>query len=328
MTEKLYSKRHLMMGLVAVPFSFFMPIAQSRDDKFAFTPQSTIGDVLDEPLFAPFASYLLPLELLSPTRRLGSKERAIKLSNLSHLLPYNTHIDVQEACSILNRLKQRSKSRQKIWIPLSHSDAGLLFYPCDKNAPFVLIAAGGGFAYVGSIHEGFPYAEAMNRHGFNAFVLQYRISGWGQSAMSDMAEGLHYILTHADDLGVNPSVYALMGSSAGARMAALMGKTGLSAWGYPRFPKATAVLMAYTGYDEVSRDDPPTFMVQGTADRIAPITVVDRRMRSLEAMGIETKYMRFPGLPHGFGLGSQTTAQGWIDHAADFFRLQIKNSKQ
>lgn len=200
----------------------------------------------------------------------------------------------------------------------------VFFYPSSKNAPFVLIAAGGGFSYVGSIHEGFPYAEAMNRHGFNAFVLQYRISGWGQSAISDMAEGLHYILTHADDLGVSPLVYALMGSSAGARMAAFMGQAGLAAWGYPQFPKTTAVLMAYTGYDKVSRDDPPTFMVQGTADGIASVRVVDRRMRSLKEMGIETKYMRFPDLPHGFGLGSQTSAQGWVDHAADFFRRQIE----
>lgn len=127
MTEQPYSKRHLMLGLAAVPFSFFMPIAHSQDNEFVFTPQSTIGDVLDEPLFAPFASYLLPLELLSPTRRLSSENRAMKLSNLSRLLPYHTHIDVQEACSILNRLKQRAKSRQKIWIPLSSSDAGLFF---------------------------------------------------------------------------------------------------------------------------------------------------------------------------------------------------------
>lgn len=327
MVHKLGSRRQLLTFLAAASFSSFCPMSTASDEAGGtFTPQSTIGDVLDEPLFEPFARYLLPLETVSRYRELSETDRKMPLSRLSRLLPYHTYIDVSEACGILNRLKARAKADDRIWIPLSHKDAGLFFYPGPKGAPFVLICAGGGFVYVGSIHEGFPYAEAMNRNGLNAFVLQYRVSGGGRTAMMDMAEGLYYILTHAKELGVSETKYVLMGSSAGARMAAVMGDVGLEAYGFPDRSKATAVLMAYTGYSDVSYDDPPTFMVQGTNDSIAPVEVVDWRMRAMKKLGTEVEYMRVEGMPHGFGLGTNTAAEGWVDRAASFFKHQVEKN--
>lgn len=224
MVHNLGSRRQLLTFLAVASFSSFCPMSTASDEAGGtFTPQSTIGNVLDEPLFEPFARYLLPLETVSRYRDLSETDRKMPLSRLSRLLPYHTYIDVSEACGILNRLKARAKSDARIWIPLFHKDAGLFFYPGPKGAPFVLICAGGGFVYVVSIHEGLPYAEAMNRNGLNAFVLQYRVSGGGRTAMMDMAEGLYHILTHAKELCVSKTKYALMGSSAGARMAAVMG---------------------------------------------------------------------------------------------------------
>lgn len=320
MVHNLGSRRQLLTFLAAASFSSFGPMSIARDiANGTFTPQSTVGDVLDEPLFEPFARYLLPLETVSRYRDLSETDRKMPLSRLSRLLPYHTYIDVSEACGILNRLKARAKSDARIWIPLFHKDAGLFFYPGPKGAPFVLICAGGGFVYVVSIHEGLPYAEAMNRNGLNAFVLQYRVSGGGRTAI----EGLYHILTHAKELGVSKTKYALMGSSAGARMAAVMGDVGLEAYGFPDKSKATAVLMAYTGYSDVSYDDPPTFMVQGTNDSIAPVEVVDWRMRAMKKLGTEVEYMRVEGMPHGFGLGTNTAAEGWVDRAAAFFKRQV-----
>ena len=42
-------------------------------------------------------------------------------------------------------------------------------------------APGGGFSYVASLHEGFPYAVEISNRGYNAFVLKYRA---GQAARS------------------------------------------------------------------------------------------------------------------------------------------------
>lgn len=102
-----------------------------------------------------------------------------------------------------------------------------------------------------------------------------------------------------------------------------MGDVGLEAYGFPDKSKAAAVLMAYTGYSDVSYDDPPTFMVQGTNDSIAPVEVADWRMRAMKKLGTEVEYMRVEGMPHGFGLGTNTAAEGWVDRAAAFFKRQV-----
>jgi hypothetical protein len=50
---------------------------------------------------------------------------------------------------------------------------GLFFFRGRPGAPFAVIAPGGGFSYVGSVHEGFPYAVEISNKRYNAFVLKY-----------------------------------------------------------------------------------------------------------------------------------------------------------
>lgn len=67
-------------------------------------------------------------------------------------------------------------------------------------------------------------------------------------------------------------------------------------------------------------------MVQGTNDSIAPLEVVDWRMRAMKKLGTEVEYMRVEGMPHGFGLGTNTAAEGWVDRAASFFKHQVEKN--
>ena len=60
----------------------------------------------------------------------------------------------------------------------ARKNTGLFFFRGRTGAPFAVIAPGGGFSYVGSVHEGFPYAEAISSKGYNAFVIRYR-AGYG-----------------------------------------------------------------------------------------------------------------------------------------------------
>ena len=46
---------------------------------------------------------------------------------------------------------------------------------------------------VGSVHEGFPYAMAISKHGYNAFVLRYRAGSGGAVATSDLAAAISYV---------------------------------------------------------------------------------------------------------------------------------------
>jgi len=106
----------------------------------------------------------------------------------------------------------------------------LIYFKGNKNAPFAIINAGGGFSYVGSIHEGFPYAIELNKRGYNAFVLQYRVED-GYRATQDLARAISYIIENKDLFEVDINNYSLWGSSAGARMVAAIGSRGLVSFG-------------------------------------------------------------------------------------------------
>ena len=43
------------------------------------------------------------------------------------------------------------------------------------------------------------------------------------------------------------------------------------------------------------------------------------RIDNIAAMGVPTEYHSYTGLPHGFGLGIGTIAEGWFDQAVSFW---------
>jgi hypothetical protein len=46
---------------------------------------------------------------------------------------------------------------------------------------------------------------------------------------------------------------------------------------------------------------------------------MQRRIERIRANGTEAEIEIFDGLSHGFGLGTGTAAEGWIDHAVEFW---------
>lgn len=48
------------------------------------------------------------------------------------------------------------------------------------------------------------------------------------------------------------------------------------------------------------------------------------RTDRMKALGIETEFHKYPGLSHGFGLGTGTVAEGWLTEAAEFWEKQTK----
>ncbi len=273
----------------------------------------TLADVLSLPELKPFARYLLPLE--------HGYDPKLPLSEMERLLPYHNFVSASRGVAIINDFIARSRDGQRLWYPLSHQDSGLFFLPGKPGAPFAVICPGGGFAYVGSIHEGFPYALELNELGLNAFVLQYR-TGSGQRACADLAEALAYIFAHAAEFQVDVKGYALIGSSAGARMAAVLGAYGTQYFNRPQLPLPAAVIMAYTGYDSYSSSDRPTYSVCGDRDYIASASLMAARIKALQNLGIPAQIKIYPGLPHGFGTGEGTGAAGWLKDAVAFWLQQ------
>lgn len=48
-----------------------------------------------------------------------------------------------------------------------------------------------------------------------------------------------------------------------------------------------------------------------------------QRIDSLDALGIDTEFHVYPNLGHGFGLGTGTSAEGWLDDAVNFWEKHM-----
>ena len=281
----------------------------------------SVVDIISHPAFTGFGQYIFPWDD-------RDYDVGLKMDQVSYLLPYHSHIDTDTVIKPLNHMIDDINAGKTVFYDFyteneqqeepSKNDTGLFLYRGIPGAPFAVICAGGGFTYVGSLHEGFPYALEISKEGYNAFVLKYRI-GSGQAATEDLAAAISYIHKNADALSVSADRYSLWGSSAGARMAAYIGTYGVHGFRGDKISAPAIVVMAYTGHTDYSASDPPTFAIVGENDRIAAPPIMERRINAMKAHGIDVKFHRYPGLGHGFGLGIGTSAEGWIDDAIEFW---------
>lgn len=120
------------------------------------------------------------------------------VAHTGRLLPYHRNIRISEVGKTLNGMiagVRRSDVRfhpiysdEEIADDPAKAQVGLFFFHGDADSPFATISPGGGFSYVGSIHENFPYAQE-----YNAFVLNYRTGGGGRLAAEDLAAAIDYV---------------------------------------------------------------------------------------------------------------------------------------
>lgn len=287
-----------------------------------YTADTPITEVQNDPVFADYGRLLFPVE--------RTYMRGDTLGELG--LTWYNNIDPDETVRICNTLHDRAASGETIFYDI-YSDAekradpdkentGLFFFRGEEGAPFAICNAGGAFVYVGTMQDSFPHVLAISECGYNAFALIYRPGA--QTACEDLARAISFIFENAEYLGVSTDCYSLWGGSAGARMAAWLGSYGPLAFDGDDLPRPGVVIMQYTGYSDVSPEDPPTFAVCGERDSIADWRLMQQRLRVLtDRYGTPTEFHHYPGLPHGFGLGTGTIAEGWLDQAVDFWEAQM-----
>lgn len=288
----------------------------------AFTRESRIEDVQNDPAFDGFGRLLFPTNTYYYS---GDTLEELELT-------YYSHIDPDETVEIVNTLRDRVEAGQTVFYDIyteqekkadpAKLDTGLFYFKGNPGEKFAICNAGGAFAFVGAMQDSFPHALELSEKGYNAFALIYRPGA--QTACEDLARAITFIFDHAQELEVDTACYSLWGGSAGARMAAWLGTYGPAAFGGDDLPRPGTVVMQYTGLGEYSEEDPPTYACVGDRDGIAPWQIMKARLDAMRADGIPTEFHRYPGLGHGFGLGTGTSAEGWLDDAVDFWEQQMK----
>lgn len=296
----------------------------SKGNYTPVTANTTVSEIINDSDFEDFG------RLLFPVNRSISTDMTLNDISSSSVYVWYSGIKPDTTVEIINRLKKDSEEGHQIFFPIysgeemqedsSKKDTGLFLFRGEPGSKFTIMNAGGGFIYVGAMHDSFPHALEVSKMGYNAFALIYRPN----YAYDDLAQAIAYIYDHAEELEVDTEGYSLWGGSAGARMAATLGNgDAMSYIGRPDIPQAAAVIMQYTGYSTVSRQDAPTYACVGTNDGIASWRTMQSRLQTLSDYGIATEFHAYDGLSHGFGLGIGTNAEGWIHDAVAFWEKQV-----
>lgn len=288
--------------------------------RIPFTADTPIENVIRNPVFENYGRLLFPLEKWYYS---GSTLKQLRL------VWYN-NMDPEETVEIVNTLWQRVSGGETVFYNIytqeekaadpEKEDTGLFFFKGKPGKKFAVCNAGGGFAYVGAMQDSFPHALELSKKGYNAFALIYRPGA--QTACEDLARAISFIFENAEELEVDTGCYSLWGGSAGGRMAAWLGSYGPAAFGGDDLPQPGAVILQYTGHSDYTKNDPPTFACVGENDGIASWRTMQRRLQVLRSWGIPTEFHSYRGLRHGFGLGTGTVAEGWLDQAVAFWEKQ------
>lgn len=290
------------------------------------TTSNFVQDIGKHPAFMGFGDLLLTSD--NNTRYYNTP-----ISNIGLLMPYHNAVHPEEEVVALNRLIDDVNNNKTIFYRFYSEDqikqdprknnTGLFFYRGDPDAPFAIVCPGGGFSYVGSLHEGLPLASEISKKKLNAFVIRYRI-GSEQWATEDLAQAIRFVLENAATLKIDTKNYSLWGGSAGARMVGNIAYYGVNAFVQGNYPEPATAIIAYTGQSLYSGNFPPTFITVSANDPIANVSVMERRVENLKSAGVTVLYERYERAGHGFGLGTGTDAAGWLDKAVDFWKEQMK----
>ncbi|MBP8247627.1 MAG: alpha/beta hydrolase [Phenylobacterium sp.] len=127
---------------------------------------------------------------------------------------------------IVERSKDTAVIRDRIIKGVTHPTL-IAFRPRYPNGSALLMAPGGGYAWVVMDKEGYEAAERFATSGVTVFVMTYRLPHEGWSAgpaapLQDAQRALRLIRAHAADFAVDPKRVGVIGFSAGGHVAGLL----------------------------------------------------------------------------------------------------------
>lgn len=297
---------------------------EGEDTGFTSADRNTkVQDVIQSPVFGEYGRLIFPVDQTIPDD--------LTLEHVESILPWYSDVNPDKTVEIVNYLGEQAASGSQIFFDIyteeekaqdpKKENTGLFFFRGEPGGKTAICSAGGGFVYVGAMQDSFPHALELSKNGYNAFALIYRPGA--QTACEDLARAIAFLHNHAEELEIDMADYSLWGSSAGARMAAWLGSYGTQSFGEQEYPRPAAVIMQYTGLSEVTGNEPPTYNCVGTRDGIASYRIMEDRISRIKEQGTDAEIQVFEGLPHGFGLGEGTTAEGWINRAIAFWERRM-----
>lgn len=207
-----------------------------------------------------------------------------------------------------------------------------------KNGAAVIVCPGGGYHILAWDLEGTEVAAWLNKNGYAAFVLQYRVPDNKAGALQDVQRAIRIIRRDALKYGVDPEKIGVMGFSAGGSLTA-RASTLFNKQSYSPVDKADSLscrpsfsMLIYPAYLDqgpelsltpelkLSGDMPPIFIFQTSDDQYGNSALVMAQSLRNAKLSVELHLLPVGG--HGYGLrpgnlAAETwpvLAEKWLHH--------------
>ena len=222
-----------------------------------------------------------------------------------------------------------------------------LFTPKNsaKALPLVVMIHGG--CWIDGGHADYSYyGVKLARLGYAAATIDYRLADQAPypAAVDDSRNAIQWLKDHAKTYSIDPNRIALLGGSAGGHLVELIGyAANTPTKQHPNGPGPNVkAIIAFYGWSDltdpavrdpywneaflgkkysdapdlykeaspithVSKQSPPTILLQGTIDAIVPMSQSVKLAKKLEANNVPYIYVPFEGQFHAFDFFQDTT---------------------
>jgi len=210
-----------------------------------------------------------------------------------------------------------------------------------NNGSAVIVCPGGGYNILAFDLEGTEIAGWLNRLGFTAFVLQYRIPDKKGGALQDVQRAMRIVRNNPHKWNIDPEKIGVMGFSAGGSLSA-RASTLFNKKTYPPVDKSDSLscrpsftILIYPAYLdqgpsltltpelELSKDVPPIFIFQTADDPYGNSALVMAAALRNAKLPVELHILSTGG--HGYGLRpGKVAAETWPLLAEKWLGIVLK----
>ncbi len=198
----------------------------------------------------------------------------------------------------------------------------------NSNGAGVIVCPGGAYRILAYNKEGTEIAAWLNKIGYAAFVLQYRVPDKKEGALQDAQRALRIVKSNAGKWKINPDQIGIMGFSAGGSLSARCA-TSFYRRTYPPVDNADSLscrpafaLLIYPAYLDqgpgnsltpeltLSKYTPPMFIFQTADDQYGNSAIVMAAALRNAKIPVELHILPYGG--HGYGLRpGKDAAETW-----------------
>ena len=210
-----------------------------------------------------------------------------------------------------------------------------------RNGAAVIVCPGGGYHILAYDLEGTEIAAWLNKNGYAAFVLQYRIPDKKDGALQDVQRAIRIIRKDSVKYRIDASKIGVMGFSAGGSLTA-RASTNFNRQTYAPEDKTDSLsarpsfaMLIYPAYLDqgpgfsltpelqIGNDLPPVFIFQTADDQYGNSAIV--MAQALRNAKLPVELHLLPAGGHGYGLRTgNIAAETWPGLAEKWLKNVIK----